>query len=168
VGRKTEQHDDSSLREPAELGSLIWRSRIVRTKAFNISLSTTLLLVSIAFAWLLALSSGITDTGIMEPPGRGPWYSYSMILLPLLCLPTVPWVAARFWYWPPLFFVFGVLLMLPAVVFIFGPRVSRGHLVYDPPHPLLTIGSLCFAVGIFAVVIGLLSSRAFQLNNRNA
>jgi hypothetical protein len=140
----------------------------MRTKASNITLSTTLLVVSIAFAWLLALSSGIMDTGIMEPPGRGPWYSYSMILLPLLCLPTVPWIAARFWYWRLLFFGFGVLSMFPAILFLFGPRVSRGHLVYNPPHPILTIGSLCCAAGILAAVSGFLSSRGFQRTTRNA
>ena len=140
----------------------------MRTKASNITLSTTLLVVSIAFAWLLALSSGIMDTHIMEPPGRGPWYSYSMIVLPLLCLPLVPWIAARFWYWPLLFFGFGVLLMFPAIVFIFGPRVSGGHLVHNPQHPILAIGSLCCAAGIFAAVSGFFSSRAFQRKNSKA
>ena len=133
------------------------------TKGANITLSTSIILVALAVVWLLELS-----TVISEPPGRGPWYSYPASIVPLIFLPTVPWFAARRWYWPPLFFGFGVFSMFPTVFFIFGPEVSRGHLVYDPPHPLLTIGGLCCAAGIATVFIGSLSSRASLRNTRNA
>jgi len=126
-------------------------------KAFqhNVAVSTTLLLLALLGVWLLA-----ADTVVQFPPGPKPWYSYSDAILALVLLPVVPCTAARFSYWLPAFFGFGVFIVFPTACFV---------LVYfTPPHPVLTTIALCCVAGIVAAFIGLAASRMASANNRNA
>jgi hypothetical protein len=139
------------------------RPHPVRTKGSNVTVSTILLLLATLGVWLLAAA-----TGIQVPPGPGPWYSYLVNIFALALLPVVSWAAARFWYWFPAFFGFGVFVVFPSAWFICGSQIYGFRIYSNPTHPMLTTFAFCCAAGFLAAFIGWVSSRALYVKNRNA
>jgi hypothetical protein len=86
-------------------------------------------------------------------------------MIPFILLFAGPIFASRRWYWSPLFFAYGAFSVIPAAMYHFGPRATRGHLRQDPPNAEYTIAMVCCSAGLLAAVIGYLSARASQTDS---
>lgn len=120
----------------------------LRVKGVRASISAMLMLGCFGLAWFFG------DPAVADPPGRNPWNDAAVFGLLL----AAPRMAARFWYWWPMGFAYGVFSVIPAAMYHLGPLALRGHLVWDPEHAEYAIAAACCGAGLLSAFVGYYST----------